>query len=66
MLPGGAASGEATEIGTDGIGRRWRLDVTVSWRGRTAVVRTVWILRPGEMAPGLLRVCLLRVGYCDV
>jgi hypothetical protein len=32
-------------------GVQWRLDVTVRRHGKSAVVRTIWIVRAGEDSP---------------
>jgi hypothetical protein len=50
-LLGGLKSGEALELTTDVFGRRWRVDVPVSRQGRSAVIRTVWIVRAEESVP---------------
>src|ERR1700693_488127 len=42
---------EAVEIATDRFGSRWRVDVSVTRQGKRAMVRTLWIIRPGENAP---------------
>ena len=47
----GARSSEASELAADACGAHWRLDVTVRRHGRTAVVRTIWIVRTGESLP---------------
>jgi hypothetical protein len=47
----GLRHGEATELSSDDLGRRWRVDVPVTRHGKRAVVRTVWIVRSGEQAP---------------
>jgi hypothetical protein len=42
---------EAIALATDQFGVRWRADVPVSRHGKSAVVRTVWIVRAGENTP---------------
>jgi hypothetical protein len=43
---------EAIETAADEFGRRWRIDVEVATRqGKSAVIRSVWIIRRGEMVP---------------
>lgn len=47
-----AVSGaEATELASDPLGRRWRIDVGVTRHGKEIVVRTIWIVRTGERTP---------------
>ena len=46
-----ARSGEALQVGDDAWGTYWRLDVTVGRQGKTAVVRTIWIIRTGDSVP---------------
>jgi hypothetical protein len=41
---------EAVELATDAWGTHWRIDVTVRRHGKSALVRTVWIVRTGEFA----------------
>jgi len=45
---------EAAELDLDNYGRRWRMDVTVTRQSRRAVVRTLWLMRPGENVPRLV------------
>jgi hypothetical protein len=47
----GVRTAEAVQIAADAFGSRWRVDVTVARQGRSAVVRSVWIVRTGEDAP---------------
>lgn len=44
---------DAVEAGADEYGRRFTADITVSRRGRSAGVRTAWIIRRGEDFPRL-------------
>lgn len=46
-----ARTGEAVEDGEDAWGMHWRLDSTITRRGKRAVVRTIWIVRIGERVP---------------
>jgi hypothetical protein len=46
-----ARSGEAFQDGEDAWGTYWRLDATIRRQGRSAVVRTVWIVRISESVP---------------
>jgi hypothetical protein len=41
-------SQQAAQAGADPFGTRWRLDVRVSRQTKTAVIRTVWMVRTGE------------------
>jgi hypothetical protein len=50
-LISGVQEHEATELGQDTLGSRWRVDVAVARQNRHIVVRTVWIVRTGEQAP---------------
>src|SRR5260370_32829727 len=43
-LLGAARSNEASEVGADAWGTHWRLDVTIRRHGKSAVVRTIWIV----------------------
>lgn len=42
---------EATELVSDGFGKRWCVDAPVSRQGKHIVVRTIWIVRTGEDTP---------------
>jgi hypothetical protein len=44
-------STEPSQGMTDAWGTYWQLDATIGRQGRTAVVRTIWIVRTGESAP---------------
>lgn len=44
---------EAVEADADKFGRRFAVDFTLSYRGRTAGIRTAWIVRRGEDFPRL-------------
>ena len=46
-----ARSGEAFKVGEDAWGAHWRLDATVRRQTKSAVVRTIWIIRTGESRP---------------
>jgi hypothetical protein len=46
-----ARNGDAMQTAEDAWGVYWRLDATISRHGRSAVVRTVWIVRTGERVP---------------
>ena len=46
-----ARSGEAFQVAEDTWGTHWRLDVTIRRQERSAVVRTIWIVRTGESVP---------------
>ena len=47
----GAREGDALRLATDAWGSRWRIDVVVERHGKSAVVRTIWIMRTGERTP---------------
>jgi hypothetical protein len=42
---------EAFQLSTDALGSRWRVDVPLARHERRVVVRTIWILRTGEISP---------------
>ena len=46
-----ARFGPASQLATDAWGSRWRLDASITRHDKTAVVRTIWILRTGESVP---------------
>ena len=46
-----ARSGEASQDGEDAWGTHWRLDAAIRRQGKSAVVRTIWIVRTGESVP---------------
>lgn len=46
-----AAEGEAMSIAVDAWGTQWRLDVALRRHHKTAVVRTVWLVRTGDELP---------------
>jgi hypothetical protein len=46
-----ARSSEASPIAVDPWGTHWRLDAAIRRQGKSAVVRTIWIVRTGESAP---------------
>jgi hypothetical protein len=46
-----ARSGEAWQSAIDAWGSQWRLDVTIERHGKSAVIRTIWIMRTGEDVP---------------
>ena len=46
-----AHSSEASPIAVDPWGTHWRLDATIRRQGKSAVVRTIWIVRTGESVP---------------
>jgi len=51
VLLGAVRDSEAIELARDAFGSRWRIDVAVARQGKRVVVRTVWILRTGEISP---------------
>jgi hypothetical protein len=46
-----ARFGEAFQIGEDAWGNYWRLDAIIRRQGKSAVIRTIWIVRTGESMP---------------
>jgi hypothetical protein len=44
-------SGEASRTAVDAWGAYWRLDTTIERQDKSAVVRTIWIVRTGESLP---------------
>lgn len=46
-----ARDGEAIRLPSDIWGSYWSVDATVRRHGKSAVVRTVWIIRTGESVP---------------
>jgi hypothetical protein len=42
---------EAAEAGKDAWGTYWRLDASIRRQGKSAVIRTIWIVRAGESVP---------------
>lgn len=51
LLNAARANEAAIDLGADVFGHRWRMDVTLSRHGKSAVVRTIWIVRIDENAP---------------
>ena len=49
-----ARSGEAIQVAEDAWGTQWCLDATIKRQGKSAVVRTIWIVRAGENVPRLV------------
>ena len=49
-----ARSGEAIQVAEDAWGTQRRLDATIKRQGKSAVVRTIWIVRAGESVPRLV------------
>src|SRR3954452_21968385 len=54
-----ARTGDAFQVGDDAWGTHWRLDAAIGRQGKSAVVRTIWIVRPGESVPSLVTCCVL-------
>jgi hypothetical protein len=50
---------EAVEIAADEWGLHWRLDAALRRHGKTAVVRTIWLVRAGERVPRFVRCWVL-------
>ena len=51
VLLDAARSGEASRETVNAWGVQWRLDITVRRQEKSAVVRTIWIVRTGETMP---------------
>jgi hypothetical protein len=51
VLLGALQNAEAVELASDVFGTRWRVDIAVSRQGKKVVIRTIWIIRSGEVAP---------------
>ena len=51
FLLAAARSAKAVRLRTDGWGDHWRVDATMTRQKRQAVVRSLWIIRTGELAP---------------
>lgn len=47
----GARDAGAVQIAADAFGTRWRVDVKLARQDRSAVVRSIWIVRTGEDVP---------------
>jgi hypothetical protein len=54
-----ARTSEATETEVDEFGSRWQIDLTLTRYGRTAVVRSIWIIRTGEDLPRFISAWVL-------
>jgi hypothetical protein len=54
ILLAGAATTDATEIEADAYGTRWRIDIPTARMGKVVVIRSLWIIRAGEIAPRLV------------
>jgi hypothetical protein len=46
-----ARSGEASRTGADDWGAYWRIDAAIRRQNKSAVIRTIWIVRTGETVP---------------
>lgn len=44
----------AKRLETDSFGSRWRVDLPLTRQGKSAVVRTGWIIKTGEEFPRLI------------
>jgi len=47
----GVRANEAVELTQDSYGSRWRVDIPVERGGKTAMLRTIWIVRIGGDVP---------------
>ena len=46
-----ARAGDAIQIAENAWGTNWQLDATIRRQGKSAVIRTIWIVRTGESVP---------------
>ncbi len=51
MLLSGATTATAIQLESDGLGFRWRLDISIARQKKSAVVRTIWIVSSAEEGP---------------
>jgi hypothetical protein len=49
-----ARFGEAFQAAEDAWGTQWRIDATIKRQEKSAVIRTIWIVRTGENMPRLV------------
>jgi hypothetical protein len=54
-----ARASEAIEAEVDEFGSRWQIDLSLARYRRTAVVRSVWIIRTGEDFPRFITAWVL-------
>jgi hypothetical protein len=47
----GVQTAGAVPDGEDRWGHRWRVDMSIERHGHRAVLRSAWLMRPGESAP---------------
>jgi hypothetical protein len=47
----GMRRGDAIALEGDDLGMRWRVDIPIARHGKKVVVRTIWIVRNGEVLP---------------
>ncbi len=50
----GLVGAEADRQATDQFGERWKVDILVARQTRHVVVRTIWMIRTGEVVPRLV------------
>ena len=55
-----AVNSEISMTDADKFGRRYSMDVLVTWGSREAVVRSAWIIKTGEDVPRLVSCYVLR------
>lgn len=53
-IRGAVISAEAIEGRSDSFGRQYLCDLRLARAGRTAIVRTIWLVRQGEVVPRLV------------
>jgi len=60
ILLDGVRSHQASQVSSDVWGTYWRCDVGIDRQGKSAMVRTIWILRTGENMPRFVTCWALR------
>ena len=55
-----AKSGEATPLTSDIWGAQWRVDAQMTRQARSVMVRTIWIIRTGELRPRFVSAWVLK------
>ena len=59
MLLAGATTATAVPVASDAFGSRWRLDISVTRQGKSAMVRTIWIVSPAGQEPRFITCWIL-------
>jgi hypothetical protein len=60
VLLDAARSSEASQVSSDVWGTYWRCDVSIKRQAKSAVVRTIWIVRTGDNLPRFVTCWALR------